>query len=610
MNSIILESILDDPKEGLCPDVWDSSSMPPVLLDEAQNKIDKLIAWAQEQYKFNDLSVYIIGSICSNSWTEDSDIDIDFCALGSTENDNDEEAVREFGWRFKKSFIDIYAKDNPDDAKIGSHPIEVYFNPNPFQCFMSIGCYNVLEKKWEVGPELKDSDFDPVSEYYADAMKQVKKILEDIRNIIFELYELAFACKKSNDLDFKKKMQKTIVKKIDDAVKVFNQMKVVRSNFQKPCKTKEEALKRRQDRKQHVVDAAFKLLDKFGYISILKDFVNLYYAIEDDESAVNNADNIILQSVSNNMQLKHLQDSENENDKKFLSMIQEVDGMLNENVSDLVKMSFIAGLMAISSLLPANALTKTLTKARQQNPQLTVNSPEVKKAIKDAAKDQKMIGDMSETNLVNFVAQVLWKEARGEGDEGLKAVASVILNRTGNKPEYIVNVLKQPAAFECLAEYSGGWKDADYKWYLPYKAIASNSSNRYIWNLCNDIALQLVKKTFTSTIGNRNAYLNKQKAGQKALNSWGKKCDLKIGKHHFGYLKENDPKYVVPGTYTTWKKHNAQQAMQQKTVVVKAGQTLSKIAKDNNMTLAKLLDLNKDIKNPNAISIGQKIRIA
>ena len=610
MNNIILESILDDPKEGLCPDVWKPSSMPPVLLDEAQNKIDKLIAWAQEQYKFNDLSVYIIGSICSNSWTEDSDIDIDFCALGSTENDNDEEAVREFGWRFKKSFIDIYAKDNPDDAKIGSHPIEVYFNPNPFQCFMSIGCYNVLEKKWEVGPELKDSDFDPVSEYYADAMKQVKKILEDIRNIIFELYELAFACKKSNDSDFKKKMQKTIVKKIDDAVKVFNQMKVVRSNFQKPCKTKEEALKRRQDRKQHVVDAAFKLLDKFGYISILKDFVNLYYAIEDDESAVNNADNIILQSVSNNMQLKHLQDSENENDKKFLSMIQEVDGMLNENVSDLVKMSFIAGLMAISSLLPANALTKTLTKARQQNPQLTVNSPEVKKAIKDAAKDQKMIGDMSETNLVNFVAQVLWKEARGEGDEGLKAVASVILNRTGNKPEYIVNVLKQPAAFECLAEYSGGWKDADYKWYLPYKAIASNSSNRYIWNLCNDIALQLVKKTFTSTIGNRNAYLNKQKAGQKALNSWGKKCDLKIGKHHFGYLKENDPKYVVPGTYTTWKKHNAQQAMQQKTVVVKAGQTLSKIAKDNNMTLAKLLDLNKDIKNPNAISIGQKIRIA
>ncbi len=59
----------------------------------------------------------------------------------------------------------------PGDSKIGTHPLEVYFSPNPFQCFMSIGCYNVLEEKWEVGPELKREGFDPVSEYYAAAMK-------------------------------------------------------------------------------------------------------------------------------------------------------------------------------------------------------------------------------------------------------------------------------------------------------------------------------------------------------------------------------------------------------------------------------------------------------
>lgn len=51
-----------------------------------------------------------------------------------------------------------------------------------------------------------------------------------------------------------------------------------------------------------------------------------------------------------------------------------------------------------------------------------------------------MIGEMSKTNLVNFVAQVLWREARGEKLEGIKAVASVILNRTGNDPIYIVPV--------------------------------------------------------------------------------------------------------------------------------------------------------------------------
>lgn len=728
MNYSIPESILDEPRESLCPEVWNTSSQPPKLLDDVQRKLDRLIDWAQRKYHFNGLSVFMIGSICSNSYSDNSDIDIDFCAPDATEDDNDQEVVKDFGWKFKKSFIEEYAKQFPEDAEAGSHPIEVYFSPNPFQCFMSVGCYNILEKKWEVGPEMKDSGFDPVSKYYSSAMKQADKVIEDIRDIIFGLYESAFACAKSSSQSFKSKMRKDIAKKLDDAAKLYEQMKAMRANYQRPCKSKEEALKRRKDKKQHAVDAAFKFLDKFGYISILKDFMQLHYGIEDDETTIDHVDSAVLKSVSSNMQLKHLQDSENQNDKRFLQMMQEVEhessgdssskvkvwvddvrpapagyvhiksvndfiefvddagidsiavvdldhdagefqedggdyihcldyleligaedicvrlhsanpvgianmdrivrrnnwhkidfvieSDLDESASSLVKMSFIAGLMAISSLLPVAALTKQLAKAKQQNSHLTVNSKETKQAIAKAAKGQKMIVDkgtndeMSETNLVNLVAQVLWKEARGEGKDGMKAVTSVILNRTGNDPAYIVSVLKQPSAFECLIGYDDGWNNSDYKWYVPYKAISSNPANKTIWSFCNDCALQLVNKKFKSTIGNRNAYLNKETAGKKAVDSWGKKCDLQIGKQHFGYLPENDPKNVVPGTYTSWKKHNASQNTKMKTIVVKSGETLSKIAKDNNMTLAKLLELNKDIKNPNAISIGQKIRVA
>ena len=50
-----------------------------------------------------------------------------------------------------------------------------------------------------------------------------------------------------------------------------------------------------------------------------------------------------------------------------------------------------------------------------------------------------------------------------------------------------------------------------------------------------------------------NSYMNKKTASKKNVDSWGKKCTLRIGKHHFGYLPEHDPKYVVPGTMTTWK---------------------------------------------------------
>ena len=42
-----------------------------------------------------------------------------------------------------------------------------------------------------------------------------------------------------------------------------------------------------------------------------------------------------------------------------------MESSLDESASSLVKMSFIAGLMAISSLLPVGALTKQLAKAKQ-----------------------------------------------------------------------------------------------------------------------------------------------------------------------------------------------------------------------------------------------------
>lgn len=613
LRSFVNESVLDQPKDSLDLDVWQDSpdGGKPVLSEESVQKLSRLLEWVQDQYQFQNLSVYLIGSICSNSWSQNSDIDIDFCAPNATLDDQDEEAVKDFGWNFKKNFIDNYMNVDPEYSKIGTHLFEVYFNPNPFQCFMSVGCYNVLEGKWEVGPELKDQGFDPVSKYYPAAMKQVDKILKDIRDKIFGTYELAFACKKSSDDQFKKKTVGDLAKNLKNSSELYKRMKVVRSNFQKPCKSKEEALKRRKDKKQHIVDAAFKFLDKFGYISILKDFVDLNHEVED---GFNDPDEIctrILHSISSNMQLKHLQDSEDERDKKFLNMLQEVD-LLEESAAGLVKLSFITSLMAISSFLPAEALTKNMSQAKKQNSHLTVNSQEAKKAIAAAAVDNQKIGPMSKTNVVNAVARCLWEEGRGkkEGTEGRKAIASVIVNRTGNKPEYIIDVIKQPAAFSYTTGYHGGWTDSTYQWFLPYKAIAGNASNKAIWDECNQLALQIVDGKFKSTIGNYNAYMNKDTAEKKNVESWGKQCQHKIGSHHFGYLKDRDPKYVVPGTYTSWKKMRQQQADNIKIVVVRSGQNLSQIARDNNTTVEKILELNDSIHDKNNIRIGQKIRVA
>lgn len=98
-----------------------------------------------------------------------------------------------------------------------------------------------------------------------------------------------------------------------------------------------------------------------------------------------------------------------------------------------------------------------------------------------------MIGEMSKTNVVNAVAQVLWKEARGksEGTAGRRAVASAILNRSGNNPTNIIAVLKEPSAFTCLKGYKGGWTDKTYVYYVPAKAIEKDPDNKAIWDECN-----------------------------------------------------------------------------------------------------------------------------
>lgn len=68
----------------------------------------------------------------------------------------------------------------------------------------------------------------------------------------------------------------------------------------------------------------------------------------------------------------------------------------------------LAAMLAIPSLVSAKTLLPNLQNAKAkttaQGKPFTVNSPEVKKAIADAAVENEMIGDISKTNLVNLVA--------------------------------------------------------------------------------------------------------------------------------------------------------------------------------------------------------------
>ena len=134
---------------------------------------------------------------------------------------------------------------------------------------------------------------------------------------------------------------------------------------------------------------------------------------------------------------------------------------------------------------------------------MTVNSPEVKKAMQNAA--IKSLTNLNAANAANAVARTIYAEARSEGEVGMKAVASVIWNRAGGKAENLVKVVSKKKQFSCWNKYDGGWDDRSFKFKIPMSVFIPGK-NREAWNVCVKLAGDLVSEKFTSTIGNRNIY--------------------------------------------------------------------------------------------------------
>ena len=297
------ESILDRPREGLDPAVWaknqDGEYVPTI---QASEKINNVIEWAVGSFGITEPVVHITGSIASNSYDDASDIDLHFCSETFKPDDIDQ-----FNKEFRAAFAAEFGPETgSENGFIGVHPIEVYFQTNPFQDMMSVGCYDFTNRKWESGPDVKDTAFDPYSEYFEQDMKYVDKIISDVRNSILGVYERALVIRKSTDEGFKAKQQNKLSSDLSSAKKLFDSIRKSRKVMSEP-KSKEDALKKRKDRKWHIADSSFKLLDKFGYTAILKAYSQLDEEGIDDETKLQAIIDAVKDNITGN---KMLSDSE------------------------------------------------------------------------------------------------------------------------------------------------------------------------------------------------------------------------------------------------------------------------------------------------------------
>lgn len=120
------------------------------------------------------------------------------------------------------------------------------------------------------------------------------------------------------------------------------------------------------------------------------------------------------------------------------------------------------------------------------------------------------------------LALIIYIEAAGEPDLGIKYVASVIHNRKQERGLSYRQVISQPHQFS-------GWTH-DIRRNKYYEAVEEGGRK---WKLCQQLAEQMVAGSFKPLI-NANHYYNPALASP----SWGRKlAGVKIiGNHKFGKL--------------------------------------------------------------------------
>ena len=518
------ESVIDFPKVGLCPEIWEKVVDDTGLGDmwKLRREVkDKLIAITQAlqstQLLPNDsLIVHVTGSITSNQYTENADIDLHFHSDSLQFNSNEE--VDDLNKKLRASYKQEF---------IGKHPIEIYYQDNKFQDYMSVGCYDVANDIWEVGPEIADSSFNPYAEYYDEAKKQSEAIASQIRNKILSIYETTIALKKNLGTEFGQNLRGVLLEQLASVQALYDSIRKTRKVYSSPT-SKEEALQFRTSRKWHIADTSFKLFDKYGYLAILKQFIEDFKLMSEttivDEEIINDLITTVKKYIGNADKLM---------DSEFYESVKQVD----EGAKDIISIGLLATLLAVPGILPA----KTAQKAINGNQKYEM-------IVKDINNNVRMIGDYTAFQAANIIARTLYAEARNDGEKGMKAVASVIYNRADGKINDFVNVCKKNGyskkykkivyQFSCWGKMANSeWSPKNFKVKIP-NSVKGNAKNETLWKVAKQIAADMLAGNFTP-ITNANMYYNDKKAHP----DWGNQLtSVKyIGSHKFGILKNHSP---------------------------------------------------------------------
>ena len=168
------ESTASFPSEDLPLDIWNKTEDSYVLKPE----LKEIILNALSQYPDFDLvdsaeNIRIVGSIGTNLYDEDADIDVHIEPKPEVLEGKSEEELEEL----QRDVMSWFKKER--DAQnwyVNEHPLEVYLNLSPMSDYFSDTVYDLLTDSWIKAPKKYDMSYNPYTEY-GDLFTEIDEVL-------------------------------------------------------------------------------------------------------------------------------------------------------------------------------------------------------------------------------------------------------------------------------------------------------------------------------------------------------------------------------------------------------------------------------------------------
>jgi len=289
----LVESLIDYPQEDLDLSIWSKKGDTYELKPWAKRKIvnfikkypevDLLDIAAKGEYGYP--TIHIVGSIATNQWVEDSDIDVHIIVSKDSKYYNDEDFQKKVSKWFEEH-RDEY------DGYLKEHPIEIYLQSNYNQDLLGAGCYDLFRDKWIVGPKIVPLDYDPYEDF-SDIADELRKSVQDADLLLGELkrdvidYETIRRAMERLSPKQKKAFLEKLEKKLEEIEEDIETLYSKREEWVRARReasrpsTPEEALKDVELAKQwRDQDALFKFICRYHYLKTIKELKEL---LKDDK---------------------------------------------------------------------------------------------------------------------------------------------------------------------------------------------------------------------------------------------------------------------------------------------------------------------------------------